>query len=37
MGRYRRDGNHSHQKNHLIQVQREIKKIATQFLTTAKQ
>jgi hypothetical protein len=37
MGRRKRDGNHSPQKNNLIQIQREIKKMDSKFLTPTKQ
>jgi hypothetical protein len=37
MGRRRRDGNHSPQKKIQYRIQREIKKMDTQFLTLAKQ
>jgi hypothetical protein len=37
MGRRKRDGKHSPQKNNLIQIQREMKKMDTQFLTPTKQ
>jgi hypothetical protein len=33
----KRDGNHSPQKNNLIQIQREMKKMNTQFQTPRKQ
>jgi hypothetical protein len=37
MGRRKRDGNHSPQKNNLIQIQREFEKMDTKFLTPTKQ
>jgi hypothetical protein len=37
MGRQKRDGNHSSPKNNLIWIQREMKKMNTQYKTPTKQ
>jgi hypothetical protein len=36
MGRRKRDGTHSPQNNNLLRIQREMKKLDTQFQTPTK-